>query len=768
MRNALIRLAPCAFFLSTLASAQMVERPTTGGTNTALPAPVTGPGVNSSVGNLGGAGLTGPSTQGSLSGATPTPSPVMGAVIPATLNSGAAASAVASPLAIKPVGTAGAASVAPAAAVPGKAASIMSPGAAAPAKAAAGASRDAAPGAATVLESAGRGIQQGRDAEAAGGDSLSVRRALDRAYDSSVGGGNVGGASGVAGKFATVRETVARLVGVANNSAPADAPGLYASAIKTAKESLPAAAAAAVSKTVVAFAGAKAERSLSDLVQSAYSAASAGQSTEARRLVKSLDKWEEVLGVPGRPLISNADRIKAGVETALSEAAKRGGAKASAPRVWVVKRGASYVAALPGTTVEKVPGLAASFALKLESLAVAPMTDAYRAFVAAPGARSAYRARVSLGESVPSAALSTGWLWLKYLLLRAWDALTALLPGRSLPSAATPATLPRLRAAADEWRDASRLGDAAVRAAGSPRLVVSRARGAFELARRAAVAHESFTGRNGAVARVEALTAQFEAGVSRAALSPSDRLTPSLESLVSGEGGVRHWAALYAADARARGAEAFSRLRGSSPVVILGEGPAALAAANLSAASKELSYAAYGDSLWASGSGSYGAVKLAADLRSTESGGSVTLEAENGDAALANSLDSLGYRVTRRGRGLVATLDAQTVSADEREMTDLAADGAAVITGAARAPAPSADGISRLLADMRRSPKEAARAAATLDGRSWLTRAKPVGKVGDDEIVSTEIRSRGVRVIALRDAVTGLAKFARIEPLRAR
>jgi hypothetical protein len=763
MRNALIRLAPCAVFLSALASAQIVEKPVAAGNTTGSPTVVPGAGANTPSGTLGGANATGLGLQGGLGVQTPSPVLNQAAAAPVGVNPVSPVPGAALP--IKSVGAAAkpvAAAVPKAAPAPAAGGALKTPGSA---KAEA-AGVQGAPGASTVLDTAARGIAEGRKAEAAGGDGLSVRQALDRAYDSSTRGGDVAGGAGVAGRFSSAREKVAGLVGVANNSAPADAPGLYQSAVKTAGETLPSAAAAAVTKAVLSFAARKADVSLSELAQSAYAAATAGQASEARRLVKSLDRWEELLGVPGRPLISNGDRLKAGVETALAES--KSGAKTSAPRVWVVKRGGSYVAALPGTTVEKVPGLAASFALKLEALAPAPMADAYRAFVSKPGVRSAVSARVALGESVPSAVVGTGWLWLKHLVLRAWSALTSLLPGRGLPSAANASTMPRLREAAAAWRDASSAGEAAARAAGAPRLTVSRARGAFVLALKAAAAHESLTGEVGAVSRVASLSSEFEAGVSRDSLSPSDRLTAGLESIVSGDGGLRHWSARYAADARERGGDAFARVRGANPVTVLGDGPGALAAASLSAASKELSFTAFGDALWASGSGSYGAAKLSADLRSTESGGSLVLETERGDERLASSLDELGFAVTRRGRGLTARLDAETVSADAREMTELAAGGAALITGAPAPEKSASTGLDRLLADMKRAPKDAAKTAASLDGTSRLSRAKTVGWVGEYEAVSAEIRSQGVRVIALRDPVTGLSKFARVEPLRLR
>lgn len=769
MRNALIRLAPCAVFLSALASAQVaVEKPVTPGTNTGSVGAVPGIGGNVPSATIGGVNTTGLGLQTGLAPAGAAPSPVAGAaaaaaVTPTAVNPSVAAPLKGAPLPMKSVAKPAAQPLTPKAAPAARPrASIAAPSPAKPA--APGVTRD--PSASTVLDTTAQGISEGRRAEAAGGDGLSVRQALDRAYDSSAGAGDIGGGAGVAGKFSTAREKVAGLVGVANNSAPADAPGLYASAVKTAAETLPATAAAAVTKAVLSFAARKADSSLSELAQSAYAAASAGQASETRRLVKSLDQWEGLLGAPGRPLIANGDRLKAGVESALAQS--QAGAKTSAPRVWVVKRGASYVAALPGTAVERVPGLGASFALKLETLAGAPLADAYRAFAAKPGVRTAIAARVTLGESVPSAVLGTGWLWLKHLVARAWSALTSFLPGRGLPSVANAGTLPRLREAAKAWSEAATAGDAAARAAGAPRLTVSRARGAFALARRSAAAHEALTREAGAVSRMESLSAEFEAGVARASLSPADRLTPGLESLVSGDGGLRHWASRYAADARERGGAAFAKVRGEAPVVVLSEGPAALAATSLSAASPNMSLTAFGDALWASGSGAFGAVKVSADMRSTESGGSLVLETERGDERLAASLDGLGFLVTRRGRGLHARLDAETVSADASEMTELAANASAMITGAPAAQASASTGLDRLLADMKRAPKDAARTAATLDGTSRLSRAKTVGWVGEYEAVSTELRSQGVRVIALRDPATGLSKFARIEPLRIR
>ncbi|PIR15842.1 MAG: hypothetical protein COV48_12130, partial [Elusimicrobia bacterium CG11_big_fil_rev_8_21_14_0_20_64_6] len=293
MRNALIWLAPFAVFVSALAAAGVVETPVTGGSNTSSPIVVPGASANSPTGTIGGAQSTGLGLQSGLSGISASPSPTPAGVTPTAVNSITPTPAAGAVLPIQAVGSRQTGVSNPAV----KDASVLNPklnaqavvlpGASVPAKTLAPGAK-AVPSASSVLDTAAKGIAQGRKAEAAGGDGLSVRQALDRAYDSTVGGADIRGGAGVAGKFSSAREKVASLVGVANNSAPADAPGLYGSAIMTAQETLPAAAAAAVAEAVRSFAAHKADASLSELAQDAYTAATAGQAAESRRLVKSL------------------------------------------------------------------------------------------------------------------------------------------------------------------------------------------------------------------------------------------------------------------------------------------------------------------------------------------------------------------------------------------------------------------------------------------------------------------------------------------------
>jgi hypothetical protein len=754
-----VLLVSCAVFLSLRAAAQSVpvEKPTTG--NTAVPGPVI-KGVNTPATMVGGGVLPlGSGLQTTLGGA-------LNAAPGPRVNE----HPVVNPIedkAVVPV-------------LPVKGAVVPSKTVPVPAKsdtnlATLPATKGKSSNANAVLDRAVRGIIKKGDADAVTGQEggPSLQRRLNETYDASRGAGDIDGAGGgVSGRVS--KGIVANSLSLARKETLDNAIGLYADAIGAVKKSLTPGA----SPTVVARASAdlltiqrEAENkvtvaTLSKLVQDAFIAAAAGDVKETNRLAQRLDQVQEQLDAPDRPLIVNGAQLKIAVQRALSDAGKISGAKPSAPRGWVVARGGSYVAALPGTPVEKIPGLAAPFALTLETLSALPIAAAYRTFVARPGVRTAVEARTAMGESVPAAVLGTGWLWLKHLVLRAWHGLLSLLPGRGLPTTADVASLPRLRAAASSWRDAVVLGERAAHAAGAPRPIVARVRGAFALARRAAAAHEALTGEAGAVARIESLVAEFEAGVARAALAPSNRLTPVLESLVAGEGGLRHWAARYAADARERGGVAFAKVRGEQRVVSLADGPASLAAPALLAASSALRVVAFEEALWAAGSGAHGAVKLFAELRSTESGGAVVLETERADERLARRLDALGFAVTRVGRGLRARLDAETASVDAEEMSALAADVAALITGASPATvAAEPGGLDRLLFDVRRTPGEAAKKAVSLDGSSVLWSARTVAQVGELEAVVVDVPSRRERVFALRDHETRLPRYARIEPL---
>ena len=342
-----MRLAPLALLAAGLASAQNVEVNTTGtgGSNSAATAVGTAGGIASP--NLTGGTLSGPSLTGGINsvGPVPTFNPALGNGAAVT-NPGFKPAAVTGVVPGKgPV--LNTATVAPATVIPGKPGAQKSATPSAPSAleqthpaAFVSGAHDAsgAPTANTVLDGAVKGVELGKRNESAGVDGLTVRQALDRAYDATMRGGDVVAANGgVAGKFQSTKERIANMLTVANTAPPANAPELYEAVRKDAQESLPKSVAAAVAKTVLAFAGKKADASLTELAQAAFEAAAAGQTSETARLLKSIDKWESLLGAPGKPLISNGAALKDGVSSAL-EAAKSG-SKKSPPRVWLEKRG---------------------------------------------------------------------------------------------------------------------------------------------------------------------------------------------------------------------------------------------------------------------------------------------------------------------------------------------------------------------------------------------------------------------------------------------
>ena len=717
MRRATIQLAPLAVLLASLASAQPVaEKPSQTGTGASIAAPVPGA-VNAPAAMSPSASGSGVIMQGSMPGVSPVAAPID------ELKGSPVSAAAIVPTAVLRANVPSSAAKRPAGSIPK-------------------AVRPVASKASTVLDGAARDIQK---EEKTGGDGL---EALNKTFDASV--AKASAHAGISGRFQSAREKVSGMVSIANKALPADAPDLYSSAIKIAKEALPASAFEPVAKAVKSFAAVKAETSLPALVAGAFKTAG-----KADYYVKALRKWDTLLGTPDRPLLTMANGQS--IQSALAHAAKTPGAAAL---VRVEKRGDAYVAILPGPTVVKIPGLAGSFKLiPLETLSLFTRADAYRAFAAASGfsGGAVYNARRALGDSMPSAAMSAGNFWLKSLLIRVWNRILSFLPGRSLPVVADAASLPRLRQAARSWRQAVDLGDAA---ASRAQITVSKARGAFALGRRAALAHEELTGASGAVSRIEALRREFETGVARAGLTPADVLTPGLAALVSGEGGLRHWALLHAADARAYAATAFAKVRGAEPVVVLGEGPGAIAAKDLAAGVKpgSMRFVASGSGLWASGFGSHGQGNLAADLRSTEKGGSLRVDVERGDEELARALDGLGFTVARVGQGFRATIDAQSVPADAEELAALAAEAAALITDSPLKAEPSSADLETFLADVRRDPRKAEASAKALDGRAWRSRAKILGWVGGLEAVASRIGK--LQFLVLVDPERGLPVFA--------
>lgn len=749
----------------------------------------------SSIGS--GTSLT-PTLTNGLTGAVGTPSTSLSAA-PAGAAAAAPASAAAVPGAAAPgraavqgsaaapaedmpasvAGQAASVSAAPQASVPGTVRSSPTRAVSAPAAA------DPSAGASHGLTGAAGRVSAAAAAQAAGGDALSVNDALGRVFDAQTAapalhGADAGSRAGqgrggaTAGNGQSVRGRIAQEISIANTASPADAPGLYQDAIETARDALPAATAASVAAVVRGFAARKVESSLGGLATAAYQAAAGGSAKETSRLLSAFDKWETVLGAPGRPLVSNADALKSDVRRFLPASDSAAGDAASAasvaspaatgsiPHVWFRREGLSYVAVLPAASrVAPVPSaLALSFALVQAPALVLPFDSAYRSFYAAPGATSGagvvYRARRALGSGVPAAALAAARFWLRSLIASLRRRLAELFaPSYDLSRAAGRAALKRDALLARTARSAAA---AARRALAVELPSVGADRAAFAAAQRAAAAFGRLDGVD-AGTDLAALSAAFEAAT--AGSSPSDAPPAAAAALIDGPGGLSHWVALLDTRAR-RGLSQETRPTSSALQVNLGaENGSAVAAATLARESgAEANVVALDDQLWARGEGPAGRVSLAADLRATADGGSASLTASHGDAALARRLEDLGFSVDVEGDGLRAVLDADGPSRPADEVAFVAARGLALALGRGPATVPR---LEELAASVRRDPRAAAALAQRLDGRAPFASARVIGMVGDYEALSpvaADVDGRAVLVGALRDPATGLLGYA--------
>lgn len=630
-------------------------------------------------------------------------------------------------------------------------------------------SRDAAaaPTAGAALDGAARKISAARLSDGEGGDGLSVSRALDRAFDAALGGAAL--RAGVAARAQDARGAIAQKVGIANSASPADAPRLYSDAIQTAKDALPAPAADGVAKVVRSFASRKADVSLGDLAAAAFTAAAGGSTAETGRLLSAFDKWESLLGAQGHPLISNASELKGGV-TELLQSAKAGGTR-SAPHVWFEKKDGAYTAVLPGSAVAPVPALAAAFAIAPAALAPeTALSDAYRAFASDPrastGAGLVYRARRTLGSSVPTALLSASRFWLRAALESLWRRVVAFFKGGTAYSLSQQSGRDALR------RDASLAGTARAEAASARRLLsdarltVAGTRAAFAALARSADAYRALTGESDAAAAVETLRASFEANAAGRGLRPADELPSGLAELVSGPGAVDHWARrLEAAASRAVDGR-FWASRGAAEFVNLGSesGPAvAAAAAAKASAGTPLAIVALDDRFWARGKGANGEARLSAELRATSSGGGIELFVESGGAALSRRLEDIGLTVFPSGSGLRAVVGPEDFAYGADELGALASRALSAALG--RDGAGAANGALRdLAAETKRDPASAAKLAALFDGREAFARAPVIGLVGDYEALApmtVSVDGKPLLVSALRDPDSGLLAYAR-------
>ncbi len=425
---------------------------------------------------------------------------------------------------------------------------------------------------------------------------------------------------------------------------------------------------------------------------------------------------------------------------------------------------------LPGAGVAPVPALAAAFAIAPSALAPeTALSDAYRAFSSDPrastGAGLVYRARRTLGETVPSAFLSASRFWLRAALESLWQRIVSFFKGAPAYQLSQKSGQDALR------RDAALAAAARGEAAAARRLLsdalltVAEARAAFVALARSADAYKALTGESDASIADETLRRSFETAAAWRHLRAADELPPGLGELVSGPGAVAHWAERLE-DAASRSVDGrFWAARGAAEFVNLGaeNGPAVAAAAAAKAASgTPLTMVALDDRFWARGKGSNGEARLSAELRATASGGAVELFVERGDAALSRRLEDIGLTVFTSGAGLRAVVGPEDFAYGADELGALASRALSAALGRDETGASSA--LRDLAAETKRDPASAAQLAALLDGREAFARAPVIGLVGDYEALApttVSLDGKPLLVSALRDPDTGLLAYAR-------
>lgn len=622
-----------------------------------------------------------------------------------------------------------------------------------------------APAAGAALEGAAKKLVDARLSDGAV-DGLSVSRALDRAFDAAAGGAIL--RAGVAGRAQDIRGSIAQKVSIANTASPADAPSLYQDAIQTAKDALPAPAAVGVAQVVRSFAARKADISLGDLATAAFTAAAAGSTAETGRLLSAFDKWETLLGAQGHPLISNATQLKGGV-TDLLKSSQAGGSR-SAPHVWFAKTGGAYTAVLPGAPVAAVPALAATFAIAPSALAPeTALGDAYRAFSADPrastGAGLVYRARRTLGASVPAALISASRFWLRAALESLWSRIVAFFKGAATYQLSQKAGQDALRRDSALAATARAEAFSARRLIANARLTIGGARAAFAALARSAEAYRALGGDGAAAAEVESLRRGFESAAASRGLRSGDELPGGLEPLVSGP--LSFWSERIEAAASSFVSARFAGAKGASDFVNLGS-PSGIAAAAASeakaAAGTPLTIVTLDERYWARGKGSNGEARLSAELRATSAGGGIELTVERGDAALARRLEDIGLTVFARGAGLRAVVGPEDFARGAEELGLLASRALTIALGRGEADGLAAGALRALASETKRDPASAARLAAMLDGREAFARARVIGLVGEYEALAPTTVSVGGKTLlvsALRDPDTGLLAYAR-------
>ncbi|MFA6317362.1 MAG: hypothetical protein WC943_08080 [Elusimicrobiota bacterium] len=408
----------------------------------------------------------------------------------------------------------------------------------------------------------------------------------------------------VVGAMVKVETKIRRTVSVANTSSPHDAPGLYRSAIETAKESLPSSTSEAVARAVLASADRKAETALPELANETVAHAQAGSAKGVDRGLQSFSRWESLLGKPGRPLVGNLSHLKnfvqsifggfSGAGVSASRQAAAGGtqsgavvvsggvskvsASAARPafsnRIWFRRdsRTRTFEAILPGSAVTPVPDLALSFSLASVRASLAPEGDAYAAFLAEPTAANGfgiiYRSLRGSGSGRARSFLAAASFWAKTVLTRAFRGLASLL--RRPVSAERASAL-----VAEEAAEYAAVQNILARQTGA--VSAASAREALRRAGRMASLYEQLSGDPGGVGAVKDVAVRL----SGYGLDSGGFLSAEAGRLVTGTDGaslatwVERVHSAMTAGAPSRGASA---LEAFSPSVIAGGPPAAQAA----------------------------------------------------------------------------------------------------------------------------------------------------------------------------------------------
>lgn len=447
------------------------------------------------------------------------------------------------------------------------------------------------------LEGSVRQIKKGQEieAKAPSGEELGVGSALKKIFDGIIGGpamtrgspaasqNDPSPGSAVQGKTQPIQEKIVQTAEIANAASPHDAPDLYRSAIQTARDAavsklLSPAVAEDVGKTVLRYARSRAESALTTLANGAYQAAAVGAAgeREVKRALGSLDKWEGLLGSPGRPLIENAQRLKADIRRVQAQAAQAiEGAKTSSPKVWLERKGSAFIARLPASSVARLPGELA-LGLAIQGASLEPPLGSEEALAAyrrdpslANASRLVWRFHHQAGRSAARSFFVAARYWAKAALAQAWhrvaDWAASLLDRRTGEQKAAEESAEMTRIEAAYASALRRLSRSPSRLAEVDRLLEDAAAMSDGYRRMSRDA-------SGAQAVLD-LRRRIESEKTRLGLGPQDAVPPTVMVWVTGEGHtLRHWIeSLHGAAERRRTggaprlASELSRLPGQAP-----------------------------------------------------------------------------------------------------------------------------------------------------------------------------------------------------------